>query len=137
MNTLKQATQNTNRKELAYDLGVSENTVGRHINGEPKFSIIELVEIWSEHAGNDLIINDICSRLDGVFVKEMKLQGNNFKGASQILKEFSEFMCVMSEGYLDGKITREEFARMKKEWQDCNSLVQGMFLSIEKELLGK
>lgn len=134
MNILKAATKNTNRKELAYDLGVSEKTVGEHINGKPKFSIIELVEIWSEHAGNDIIVNEICSRLGGVFVREMKLQDNNFKGASEILKEFSEFMCVMSEGYLDGRIDRFEYSKMRKEWGDCNRLVQGMFMSIEVEL---
>ena len=136
MNTLKQATQNTNRKQLAYDLGVSEKTVGEHINGHVNMDIINQVAAWSEHAGNDIIVKKICEDQGGFFYREMKLQGNNFKGAAQILKEFSEFMSVMADGYLDGKITREEFNRMKKEWSDCNSLVQGMFLSIEKKLKG-
>jgi len=137
MTTIKRATLNINRKELAFDLGVSEKTVGDHINGAPKFSLVELVAIWSEHAGNDIIVNKICADQGGFFYREMKQQGNNFKGAAQILKEFGEFMTVMAEGYLDGKVTRGEFDKMKEEWSDCNSVVQGMFLNIEKELIGK
>jgi hypothetical protein len=134
MNTLKLATQNTNRKELAHYLGVSEKTVGSHINGNVEMTVINQLKVWCEHGDADMIMRKVCADQGGIFVKEMKLKGNNFKGAAAILKEFSEFMAVMAEGYLDGIVTRAEFNRMKKEWSECAALVQGMFMAIEKEL---
>lgn len=132
-NILKKATRNTNRKELAAALGITINQVGRQINNEVKSTALDKIKIYMDHTDNDLIIQHLAETAGGYFFREAA--SSKDCALAEIFKEFSEFVGVTSEAYLDGKITKAELFRMKAEWTDTVGAVQGMFKAIEKELL--
>ncbi len=132
---LKLATEKTNIKYLAEALNITRKQVYKHINEEVDFNVLDKIKIWIDHTDDDVIINHLAEFCGGYFYREIKRAGSkDFRTVAKILKEFSDFIAEVSEAYLDGKVTRVELSRMQKEWAECNSLVIGMFLGIEKEL---
>ena len=135
MNILKEATKNTNRKELAHYLGKSEKTIGEHINGNVEMTVINQLKVWCEYGDADMIMRKVCADQGGIFVKLIERASyDDIKIVPVIIKEFSDFMSETAQSYADGEVTAREYKRLKKEWNDCHSAVLGMFAGIEKDL---
>lgn len=134
MNTiLKRATADANIKDLAFDLGRTTKSVGDHINGSVKMSILDKIEVWLNYDNADVIIKHLCEKEGGFFVKDIiRLNGDDFTIIPKLLKEFSEYLNTLSESLLDGKVTKAELTELRKEWQDVNSIVQGLFIAFER-----
>jgi len=95
-------------------------------------------EIYEKTKDVDLI-SWICQMANGYFVEnELVDEPRNvhiFKNIQRLVKEFSETLGKISECFEnDQKITRQEAAQIRKEWEDLKRIGEGFVFACE---LGK
>jgi len=134
MSILKQATEKTNKKDLAAARKITRKQVYKHINEEVEFNDLDKIKIWMGQCKNDVIINHLAEFSGGYFYREIKSKDGGFDDIAAIIVEFGEFVTALADSRIDGKVTRSELVKIKKEYGDLNALAQGLFLGIEKDL---
>ena len=137
---LKEAIKPLGAKHIAQEMGLSESLIfkwgqGPYNSGtapDPLQRVIELHEI----TGDDSIIQWICQKSGGVFVKDVDVEevtaGNLFGGVQDILEEFSEMLSAITVSKVDGSIDKIETATIRKEWQEMKAATERFVLSCER-----
>jgi hypothetical protein len=121
------------KKEIAYELGCHTNTIDREMNGGVKWNFIEKALAFMDCSEGNDIINYLAASQGGFFVPDTsRINLDDFKVIPRLLKEFSEFTAEMSSSLVDECISESELESMRKEWADCNAVVQGFFMSVER-----
>ena len=78
----------------------------------------DLVVPLAKLTGSDNAVEHICRELGGEFVRIPEPWAKRPPSERQLvaaIREFSDFIQVVTTAYLDGKITHAEFARARKE----------------------
>lgn len=132
-NKLLQDSTKGKKKEIAYAMGCTPNTVNREMNGEIKFNFLDKALPYMNACDNDEIINYLAASQGGVFVKVPKVTpGGGALIISELLKEFSELTAEIGESFKDGKIEAAEVVKMRKELADINSVTESFLICAER-----
>jgi hypothetical protein len=136
---LTEAVQSIGVKSIAYDMGLSTSLLykwlqSEHNNGtalNPLDRVMELHQL----TGNDNLIQWVCNRAGGFFVKNIQVEGEHgkqlFECTQSILKEFSEMLTAITESNADGVVTKQEAEDIRKEWEDLKSVTESFIVSCE------
>jgi hypothetical protein len=83
--------------------------------------VIDLYEL----TGDTSIIQWVCNKAGGFFVKNVEVEGVHseelFRSTQKILQEFSEMLGAITESKMDGVISNSEAEAIRKEWEDLKS----------------
>lgn len=136
---LREATKGVNIKELAADLGkvegkptLSKSYVYQQLSARTA-NILDRCQVWLKHEKGDSILQWLCNENEGYFVKRItRLGKNDHTVIATLLKEFAEVMGSIADALLDGKVSMKEYRKMRKEWQDVQSVMESFFDAIER-----
>jgi len=85
--------------------------------------------------GSDLGVEWACEELGGCFVRNPEVSVTRGKRAgdyvSTTVKEFGDVLKEIGESLGDGRVTKEEAARIRKEWEGLKRLLEAFVLSCE------
>ena len=111
-------------KELASELSCSVSYIYQMRRGDEP-NVLDKVETYMNKSDNDNAIQWLCASRGGFFFRDIdRTSDMDFKIVPQILSEFSEFLAVLADSLADGKVTDREEARLDKEWNDVQAIVQ-------------
>ena len=111
-------------KELASELSCSVSYIYQMRRGDEP-NVLDKVETYMNKSDNDNAIQWLCASQGGFFFRDIdRTSDMDFKIVPKILSEFSEFLAVLADSLADGKVTDREEARLDKEWNDVQAIVQ-------------
>lgn len=111
-------------KELAAEDNVSVRYIYQMREGIAA-NILDRAEIYLNKSEDDAGIQWLCASQGGFFFRDIdRTSDMDFKIVPKILSEFSEFLAVLADSLADGKVTDREEARLDKEWNDVQAIVQ-------------
>tara|TARA_R100000808_G_scaffold4637_1_gene14871 strand:+ start:49 stop:465 length:417 start_codon:yes stop_codon:yes gene_type:complete len=118
-------------KEISKELKVSLETVYKWSDGSLRDPLQRVVKLYQKT--NDInLIKYICSEAGGYFVKCYDSdQCKDINLLPALAKEFGEMITELGKSLADGVITDEERFKIKKEWSDLVSLMEGLFDAID------
>lgn len=132
---LKQAVTRCGAKSVASDMGLSQSLIykwcepsdGPDCSGvdNPLDRLVELFRL----TGDDSAIDWLCQQADSFRIKnpavEESSESSVLDNTQTILKEFSELLEAVTEGYANGqRIDPAESARIRKEWEDLKRVAE-------------
>lgn len=145
---LKKAIEKSGVKSVASDLKLSTALVYKWCQelsdkDDPSVSgainpLDRIQQIYDKTKDAELI-NWVCQMANGYFVENALVDEPRelriFKNIQKMIKEFSETLEKISECFdNDQKITRQEAAQIRKEWEDLKRIGEGFVFACE---LGK
>ena len=118
------------------EIAGADNVSPRHIynmRSGAAHNILDRAETYMNKSEGDAGIQWLCSSQGGFFFRDIERASDmDFKIVPKILKEFSEFLNVLSTSLEDGVISDEEKDRLYSEWDDLSGVVQTLKRQIEK-----
>jgi len=145
---LKQAVKTIGAKAVAADMNLSQSLIYKWC--EPKDSpdaggadnpLDRLAKIY-ELTGETGPIQWLCEQAGGFFVKN-PLQAKDpeapvLKMTRTILREFTELLDAVSEGYEDdGNIDHKEADLIRAKWEDLKGIAESFVVGCEKGQYGR
>jgi hypothetical protein len=130
-------------KHCAAELGLSapllykwcESNKGTEDSGavNPLDRVAQIVRLTEDRSP----VEWLCTQAGGVFVADSLADKSTLPAMMQqthkILKEFSDLIHVISVGMADdGRIDRDESNRIREEWQQMKTIVEGFVRACEK-----
>lgn len=133
---MKEATAVVGVKAIAFALKMAPSTLYNSMNNEDSPDIAQRFVDLNTLCGNDLLIKWACSELGGTFVPNLQLTESALQReatdvVASALKEFAEIVTVIGEVIADNKITADEPAKVRKEWEDLKSVMEGFVVGLE------
>lgn len=122
-------------KTVAQHLGVSPTAIYNQINDSAKPDVLRKFADFVDATGNDIAIEWACEELGGCFVRnpDVSMERGMRPGeyVSSSIKEFGDVLKEIGESLRDGKITKGEAAKIRKEWETLKRLLESFALSCE------
>jgi len=140
---LKQAVARCGAKSVASDLGLSQSLIYKWCEpseapdssgvGNPLDRLLELFR----STGDDSAIDWLCQQTDSFRIKnpavEKVTDTSVLDNTQTILKEFSELLEAVTEGYANGhRIDPTESTRIRKEWEDLKRVAERFVRTCEQ-----
>lgn len=128
-------------KALAERVGVSESLLykwaephGEDQSGAP--SPLDRVAALVEASGDHRPLEWLCQQAGGCFVPSPSgsWQGpvNLMRVTTHVVQHFADLLQEIAQAAADNRITPDEARKIRKEWQDLKSKVEGFVRSCEK-----
>ncbi|MGJ8640000.1 MAG: phage regulatory CII family protein [Opitutaceae bacterium] len=142
---LKNAIGHVGVKQVAGDLNLSTSLVYKWCQANQRVEdsgadnpLDRLLQVY-ESTGDPRVINWICEKADGFFVKKPEQVGSIgsevFNSTQKILKEFSDLLEVVSQSYSnDQQIDGTEAERIREAWETLKSIGETFVFSCEAGL---
>jgi hypothetical protein len=140
---LKKAVTAIGAKSVAADMSLSSSLIYKWC--EPKDSPeaggadnpLDRIEKIYQLTGDAGPISWLCQQADGFFVSNKPQDGKKrlplLSVAQEIIKEFSELLDAVSKSVEDdGKVDEQEAVRIRGEWEDLKSAMEGFVIACEK-----
>ena len=119
---------------IAKKVGLSQETLYKWGQGN-LINPVERVADLQAATNSDDIVNYLCAERDGVFYKFLNVEEcKDYSIIPKMAIEFGEFMKEIGEAHQDGKVTREEFQRIKEKTSNLLGVILGFIDRTEKEL---
>ena len=119
-------------KEIAHKTGLSKGYHYQELRGDTP-NILERTKVYLDAEDGDTLIQHLCRTQNGFFYRDIERDSDmDFKIVPKILKEFSEFLNVLSSSLEDGVISDAEKEKLYSEWDDLSGVVQTLKRQIEK-----
>ena len=128
-------------KEVARKLGISLSLLYKW--GEVNSGIggtnnpLDRVHALYEHTQSDAIIQWLCHKADGYFVKNppsSKKPGREVMPATQeIVQQFADLLAAISQAASDNCISKEESKHIRHEWDELKRLTERFVNWCEQE----
>jgi hypothetical protein len=128
-------------KEVAGKLGISLSLLYKW--GEESAGIsgasnpLDRVTALYEHTQSDAIIQWLCNKADGYFVKNPptnKKPGREVMPATQqIVQQFADLLAAISHAASDNCITKDEAKHIRQEWDELKRLTERFVKWCEQE----
>ena len=119
-------------KEIAHKTGLSKGYHYQELRGYTP-NILERTKVYLDAEDGDTLIQHLCRTQNGFFYRDIERDSDmDFKIVPKILKEFSEFLNVLSSSLEDGVISDAEKEKLYSEWDDLSGVVQTLKRQIEK-----
>ena len=140
---LKEAVARCGAKSVASDMGLSQSLIykwcepndGPDCSGvdNPLDRLMELIR----STGDESAIDWLCRQTDSVRIKnpavEEMTDTSVLDNTQTILKEFSELLEAVTEGYANGhRIDPAESVRIRKEWEDLKRVAERFVRTCEQ-----
>ena len=86
--------------------------------------------------GDVRIVEWLCSRVDGFFIKNPKAKGMKsyavVPATNRVVQEFAEMLSVIANAAVDNDISRVEADRIRLRWEDLKSVTEGFVRACEE-----
>jgi transcriptional regulator with XRE-family HTH domain len=138
---IKAAIDKLGAKKVASDLGVSMSLLYKWSEptdesgaANPLDRIAELYKVTADERP----IEWLCQQADGVFVKNPPRDAriervDVLKETQRILKEFSDVLTAVSNGWEDAKLERHEAEKIRQEWDELKSIAETFVRGCEQQ----
>lgn len=120
-------------KDLAGKLGMSKENIYKWFDGSQK-NPLDRLEVILENSDSSAILNYLCHKNGGYYLKAPKVNQHSASICSEACKEFGELLTAVSISLEDGKVSKAEYFKIKKEWNDVMNVIQSALDGWEKEL---
>ena len=132
---LKKACEERGVKEIAESLKISPTAIYNQINDPDKNDILNKFVDFVNASGNDTAIEWVCEELNGIFVKNPNVVATQDSMTPpyvpNALKEFSDVLLEIGKAMEDGKVTVDEAAKIRKEWDELKIVLERFVLACE------
>lgn len=137
---LKRALRKTTPKAVAAELGVSLSLVYKWAEKPSELSVgsknpLDRLQQIIELSGDLGIVDWLCRRQGGHFVKDPDLSAQNFDhvvpATQQIIGHFSELLSEISTAAVDQSVSSEEAKDIRELWDKLKSYGEGFVRSCE------
>ena len=133
---LKQSCEERGVKEIAESLRISPTAIYNQINDPEKNDILNKFVDFVNACGNDIPIKWVCEQLNGIFVKNPDIIVAEHDSMTppyvpEALKEFSDVIREISNAMVDEKVTADEAASIRKEWDELKIVLERFVLACE------
>ena len=121
-------------KEVASALGVSLSLVYKWSEGKtgnPLDRVDELVKA----TGSTALLSWLCTRAGGSFLPRPPAEHIDetrlIAETQRMLKEFSDVLQAMTSAFLDGHVSPQEAALIRREWEELLPIAEGLVRACE------
>lgn len=130
---IRQALDKAHVKEVASKMGVSLSLVYKwgqndDQDGSGASNPLDRVRQLYELTGDDHLIQWLCHKADGVFVKNppsSRKPGREVMPATQeIVQQFADLLAAISQAAADNSISRDESGKIRHEWDELKRLTE-------------
>jgi hypothetical protein len=88
------------------------------------------------------VLEWLCAQAGGVYVRNPPRVDTASKPdvlveTQRILKEFSDVLSAVSQAWVDARVSHEEAAHIRKEWDELKSVAETFVLMCESVAAGK
>jgi hypothetical protein len=132
---MKLACKQVGVKNVAAAIGVSPTALYNQINDSAKKDLLMKFVDFTAACEDDTPIIWASEALDGIFVKNPNIQVEAQNTLSTCvptsLKEFSDVIKEISEAMQDGKVSKEEAVKIRKEWEELKVVLESFVLACE------
>jgi DNA-binding Lrp family transcriptional regulator len=133
---MKKACAERGIKEIAECLKLSPTAIYNQINDPDKNDILSKFVDFVNACGNDVAVRWVCEELNGIFVKnpDVVVTGHDSMKPPYVpdaLREFSEVIREISKAMEDERITKEEAAGIRREWDELKAVLERFVLACE------
>lgn len=135
MNTaeLLKRSLSVNAKYLSAELNITERTVHKWLSGEQR-NPIDRLQIIMDNCESTGVLDYLCHRFGGYFIKHNIDEENSPAVCAEACREFGELISVIGDSLKDGNIDLSEFYKIKKEWNDLQSIIEGFLKDSSNKL---
>jgi len=132
---MKKACKDVGVDEVAKCLKLSKTALYNQMNDQDRNDILYKFVDFNNACENDISIKWACEELDGLFVKNPDIEGNQQQASEQCvpdsMQEFTDVIREISKSLKDGKVSQEEAKVIRKEWEDLKTILETAVLSWE------
>ena len=132
---LKKSCEDRGVKEIAESLKISPTAIYNQINDPKKNDILNKFVDFANACENNIPVEWVAEQLNGVFVRNPNVVAKHDSMTPPYipaaLKEFSDVIREISNAMLDEKITPEEAAKIRKEWDELKIILERFVLACE------
>ena len=132
---MRVACKNVGIQEVANCLGLSKTALYNQMNDPDRNDILYKFIDFSTACENDISIKWACEELGGIFVKNQDVEGNSQQATEKCvpdsMQEFTDVIREISKAFEDGKVSREEAERIRKEWEELKAILEAAIFSWE------
>lgn len=129
---LRQALENASPKEIAAEIGVSLSLVYKWAQsteiGSGTVNPLDRVMQIYRVSKDDNVIQWLCHRAGGFFVKNPRTEKGNFDlmpATQSIVQQFAEMLTAISKAAADHTITEKESKEIRREWDELKRFTEG------------
>jgi hypothetical protein len=137
---LREVIQKATAKKVAADLGLSASMVYKW--GEERdadstvVNPLERIEDLLQSTGDQRLVQWICQRAGGFFVKNPKLNHPHpehlVPATNEIVQEFADLLQVVAAASADNQITGKESRDIRARWEDLKSVTENFVACCEE-----
>ena len=132
---LKKSCEDRGVKEIAESLKISPTAIYNQINNPEKNDILNKFVDFANACDNDIAVEWVAEQLNGIFVRNPNVVAKHDSMTPPYvpaaLKEFSDVIREISNAMVDEKITPEEAAKIRKEWDELKIVLERFVLACE------
>lgn len=126
-------------KEVAATLGVSLSLIYKWSEGKTG-NPLDRVDALVKATGSTAPLAWLCSRAGGSFLPRPPAadvdENRLFAETQRMLKEFSDVLQAMTSAFLDGHVSKEEAALIRREWEELLPIAEGLVRACESHAHG-
>lgn len=132
---MKAACDKVGVKQVASVLGISPTAIYNQINDPEKKDLFQRFAEFVDACESDLPINWICEEFNGYYVKNPDVLAKNNEEAQNYItstvKEFGDVLQEVGSALSDGKVTKVEAGKIRKEWEELKCMLESFVLACE------
>jgi len=138
---MKLACKERGVKEIAETMKLSPTAIYNQINDSSKNDLLNKFVDFANACDNNIPIQWACEELNGVFIENPDVRAHKERLANSYIpntiKEFGDVITEIGIALEDGRITRKEAERIRKEWEELKILLETFVLACEFGYLEK
>jgi len=131
---LRDVFESCSPKEVAAGMGLPVSLVYKWAEpptdqGSGALNPLDRVEALMRYTNDQRIIQWLCERVDGFFVKNANVAKSRsyavVPATNKIVQEFADMLSVIATAALDNSITKGEAEKIRERWEDLKSVTEG------------
>jgi hypothetical protein len=139
---LREVLQKTSAKQVAADLNLSLSLIYKwaeppdNASGSGSANPLDRIDSLLKSTGDTRIVQWICERADGFFIKNPKSQWPNplhlIPATNQVVQEFADLLAVIATAAADDNVSPQESKKIRARWEDLKSVTESFVRCCEE-----
>jgi hypothetical protein len=138
---LREVLEKCNAKQIAAEMGLSLSLIYKwaepaELHGSGTANPLDRIEALVKCSGDLRIVQWICQRAGGFFIKNPKSQWPHphfvIPATNQIVQEFADLLAVIASAAADNAISKQEAKSIRARWEELKSVTEGFVSCCEE-----